>query len=191
MTLDNRVGYLLLGMFIGFILGYVVRLLREIKEELDEMIEHQDWDHKRDESGFMRYPIAADLAVLVVVAITAYAAFVSQVASNNSHTAVNSIAAVSDCNSKFISDTLVALNQRATYSADAIKANQLLQKDQRDFFVILLHKPPYTHHKLVQSTHDYVHSLNHYLAVSNKNLKKLQAYSLPSSTSYSDCLSGD
>lgn len=70
MELSERIGWLLIGMAVGFALGYIVAQLREIKEEVDEIDEIVKQTRKtprrrvRDENGFMRIPIVADLAYL-------------------------------------------------------------------------------------------------------------------------------
>ena len=73
MEFSERLLYLLLGGFIGFILGYIVRYLQVIKEELDEV--DQQVKDIRGEGGFMRKPVIADIVVLLLVVISAGAAF--------------------------------------------------------------------------------------------------------------------
>lgn len=72
MEFSERLLYLLIGGFFGFILGYIVRFLQVIKEELDEVDQHVK--EIRGEEGFMRRPLIADIVVLLLVIITAGAA---------------------------------------------------------------------------------------------------------------------
>lgn len=79
MDLWDRLVWLSIGCFIGFVLGYIVRSLHEIKEKVEHVdeivndVKSSKWES--EEGGFMRHPVAADIAVIVVVAITAWAAF--------------------------------------------------------------------------------------------------------------------
>jgi hypothetical protein len=92
MAFDERMQFLLLGMAIGFVLGYLVRLIKDIKDELDEVKEEIEevlpkTHQPRDEKGFMRFPLVADIALLLVVGLAFFAAVASQKASNDlSHT---------------------------------------------------------------------------------------------------------
>lgn len=72
MEFSERLVYLLVGGLFGFILGYIVRYLQVIKEELDEV--DQKVTDIRDEGGFMRKPLIADIVVLFLVVISAGAA---------------------------------------------------------------------------------------------------------------------
>lgn len=92
MDWNERLGWLVLGMLAGFVLGYIVRSLREIKEELDEVKdlekehirEHHDEElPERGEQGLTRKPVLLDIVLLLVVLLTAYAAFSSQKNSND------------------------------------------------------------------------------------------------------------
>lgn len=81
MEFADRLGWWLFGCAVGFILGYIVRYLREIKEEVhevDELVKKID-----KEGGFVRYPYVADVMLIVVVLVTVWAAFLSQKASND------------------------------------------------------------------------------------------------------------
>lgn len=87
MDWNERLGWLLLGMLAGFVLGYIVRSLREIKEELDEVrdLEREIVDHHPDkkEDGWARPRLVDDIALGVVILLVAFSAFLSQKASND------------------------------------------------------------------------------------------------------------
>lgn len=85
MGLDERLLWLLFGCAIGFILGYIVRSLRDIKDELDEVANEVTPKRKRTEAGFMRRFGISDLALLAVVILTVWAAFASSKASSDVH----------------------------------------------------------------------------------------------------------
>lgn len=95
MDLGDRIGWLILGCLIGFVLGYIARSLRDIKEELDEvdeLVKHvsgadNEQAEARKKEWWQRRLRGPDFALLAVVVITAYAAFMSQSASNDSKNA--------------------------------------------------------------------------------------------------------
>lgn len=76
----DRILWLAIGCFIGFVLGYIVRSLHYIKETVDHVDEivvneaETKPKHVRGDNGFMRHPIAADLAIFLVVGLTVWAA---------------------------------------------------------------------------------------------------------------------
>lgn len=76
MELSERISWLVLGMAIGFVLGYIVARLRDIKEEVDEIDEIVKQTQRvapkrvrreRDEDRFFRLPRGSDLAYLVAL----------------------------------------------------------------------------------------------------------------------------
>lgn len=93
MEYTDRFLWLSLGGGIGFVLGYIVRSLREIKEEVDEIVEierrirHDDQIPPKDSSDRSSqgssWELASRIALFIVVAVTVWAAFVSQKASND------------------------------------------------------------------------------------------------------------
>lgn len=85
MDLLERAIFLLIGGGVGFILGYIVARLREIKEEVDEVldIEKGKASRARGEEGFMRVPLVADIMYLTVLALVLYGVYLSIQASND------------------------------------------------------------------------------------------------------------
>jgi hypothetical protein len=191
MAFDDRLTSLLLGLVIGFVLGYFVRLMREIKKELDEVEKvvkdlgdhdnDQNGKHKREETGFMRYPMVANVAILLVVGLTAYAAFLSQKAVNDSQDAVT-------CNRQTLAEVIESLNERSTYSTDMAKANIELQRSQSDFFAVLLHKPPYSDARRSRAVRKYYEDLQTFLSLAEKNQGKLSNNPYPTIDDFSGCL---
>lgn len=190
MGLDDRLWYLLLGCLIGFVLGYITRALRDIKEELQE-VEHVV--RKKDERGFMRYPLVADLALILVVVVTVYAAFASQKASNDVKDAQDRIAQVTKCNQVYLTRALEALNERSTYSSDQAKANVNLQQKQLAFLTILLDVPPPTPAEGRKALTDYYKAvqegLEKFIDLSGKTLAKYRANPYPTEDELQACLS--
>lgn len=78
MNLVERAIFLAIGGGLGFILGYIVARLREIKEELDDVAEYQ---HKHDERGSFEWSFV-NIALLVVLVVVVVASFSSQRVSN-------------------------------------------------------------------------------------------------------------
>lgn len=192
MAFDDRLQYLLLGMAIGFVLGYLVRLVRDIKEELDkvdEIVERElggsDYD---GEKGSIKLPHLRDVAIFLVVGLTAYAAFMSQKASNDSSDAQDRIERVVYCNQSILSEALTVLNERSSYTKAAADANIDLQQSQSNFFSILLHRPPYSEAKRSQAVQDYYHDLKRFLRLANKSKVKNENNPYPTNEEFSICL---
>lgn len=89
MSLDERFVLLAAAFAIGCIVGYVTRMLTEIKKELEEL------PHQKDESGYGRVQAVNHFLLGCIVVLTAFAAFKSQNAVNqireNSRNSVISI----------------------------------------------------------------------------------------------------
>lgn len=74
MDLLERIIYFTVGGGMGFILGYIVARLRTIETKVDEVKnEVHEVDnivkHERDERGFMRFPLIADVAYLLALGL--------------------------------------------------------------------------------------------------------------------------
>jgi hypothetical protein len=77
METSERIGWILLGCVIGFVLGYVVRALKDIEEKVHHVEEVVNEDHQllhRDEDGLARYPLIMNTLLLLVVLLTVWAA---------------------------------------------------------------------------------------------------------------------
>jgi len=195
MAFDDRLLALFVGLSIGFVLGYLTRLMqgmKEIKEELDEVDtivkENLGNHHEGNESGFMRYPWVANFAVLVIVAITAWAAIVSQKASNDVQASQDRIEEVVVCLQTTLADVLESLNERGTYTTEVASANIDLQQAQSDLFDILRHKPPYSEERRQKAGRDYYQALQRFLEVAQKNRGKLVTNPLPTVQDFTTCL---
>lgn len=196
--IDDRWIHLLVGMAIGFVLGYFTRLVQdlreevhEVKEELDEVkdeIEHEVFPRIRDESGFMRYPWIANIAVLLTVGLTVYAAFVSQKASNDSQASQDRIENIVLCLQNAQSQTLKTLNERSTFTKATADANIELQQSQEVFFSILLHKPPFDEARRSQAAADYFQDLQRFLTLAKKGNTKVTENPFPTDEAFGDCL---
>ena len=81
MALTDRLESIFIGIVIGFVLGYLTKTLREIKQELDEV--DSKVSEIKDDRGAISFPAWRDAILMIVVFATAYAAILSQRASND------------------------------------------------------------------------------------------------------------
>lgn len=187
---DERVGWLLLGMAVGFIMGYIVRTLRElrsdvheVKEELHEVdgIVKKKLGERGNDSGFVIPETLRNILLLVVVLVVAGSAFVSQKASNEVHNSA-------DCNYEFLIKTISALNERTEFTTQQAQANIELQKSQQAFFELLLRKPPETEARRSAAAQEYLASLNNYIDLSKLSTNKIEENPYPEAKQLQDCL---
>ena len=196
MAFDDRLQYLLLGLGIGFVLGYLVRLVQgiqkdveDVKEELDEVDEIvKRIDHDTNEGGFMTTRWGANIAAILVVALAFYASIVSQNASNDVQKSQDRTDQVVTCNQNVLAEVLIALDERSTYSADLAAANIDLQQAQYDFFTLLAHKPPYSEERRHRAFLVYVDAQRAFLDLAEKSRAKVATHPYPSIEDFSTCL---
>lgn len=146
MDLNDRLVYLLIGVGIGFILGYITKALRNIEEELHEVDENVK--KVKDEGGFIRFPIFANLALVTVLVVAVWASFAAE---KNNDALVETqeelarqqvlIQRITTCNQMYLEQTVSALNERTTYSSDQARSNVKLVEAQARFLRILLTEP--------------------------------------------------
>jgi hypothetical protein len=198
MGLDDRLWYLLVGMAIGFVLGYLTRALNRLdekvdrlQEELDEVDEIIKEDHdrrSRDEGGFITPGWASSVALFIVIAVTVGAAFLSQKASNDAQNAQDTLKRVTACNSALLSKTIVALNERTTYTGAQANTNVDLQLAQSKFFDLLLHRPPFSEQKRFLAAQRYQESQHQFLDLAKKTANKVQENPYPTKAELQRCL---
>jgi hypothetical protein len=188
MGLGDRLGWLLLGCLIGFVLGYIVRYLHEIKEELDEVDHVVRKSHNED--GFVRNPIVLDVTLLLVVALTVWAAFASQKASNEVQQSQKTISRITFCNEQYLSKTIEALNERTTYSQEQANSNVALQRAQARFLTVVLTDPPVSKVQSKAALGQYFDALTKFVTVNGKADQKIENYPYPTNTELEDCLTG-
>ena len=204
MGFDDRLSLFMLGCLIGSVVGYIVRLLQESREKLNEVDEHvKDAHHApRDEKGFMRYRVVADVMMLIVLVITSWAAFSTQKVNNDLkstqadlaetqgdlESAQARMAGIVLCTSQTLGEALVALNERTTYSGARTQANVELQKMQADMLRILLHEPPYPEAAQEEAADQYFEALIRFLDLSEKQKGTTLKYDYPSVDGFEACL---
>lgn len=188
MDYQERIGWLLFGMAIGFVAGYIVRALRELKEdvhelkeeldEVDDIVKHQF----RGDDGFMSNRLVADIMMIVVLAMVLISTLVSIRASRT-------VEANADCSRDIFEKTIVALNERTTYAGAQADSNVELQRDQADFFSLLLKRPPETEARRSEAAQEYLASLEEFVELSEKTSSKIDNYPYPTNEELQACLS--
>lgn len=184
MTLDDRLGWFLLGVLIGSILGYITRSLRLQKEELDEVRDAL----VKDEKGFVRYPIVMDVALLLVVVFTVWASFASQRASNDLKDTQKDVARIAVCTSTVLSQALEALDERTTYAGEQATSNIELQKAQAQFLGVLLQEPPAQEKNRKNAANRYLNAVTDFVGTNTLAREKIQNYPYPTTDELSRCL---
>lgn len=128
------------------------------------------------------------VATGVCVVLVAVAAFITQNSANDSNKAVNQVQSLSICNQRIMAKTLIALNERSTFTKAAADSNINLQQSQADFFGILLHRPPYSENRRTKSSFDYYHDLQEFLNLAKKSRKKVEENPFPTVRDYNRCI---
>lgn len=184
MGFDDRLIWLLLGVAIGFFMGYLTRTLREIKEETHEVNvilkeQHPSKENEprqQDEGGRINPKFLNGLAIFLVVVLCAFASFKSQRASNELESTQEQLVQtqkrldkVVDCNADTLTNLLDAINTRTAFTRSAASSNLKLQKDQATMFRILFHIPPYTDKVREAALQDYIKSLGQFVVAGTQS----------------------
>lgn len=187
MDLNERILWLLFGMAIGFILGYIVRSLRDIKGEVDKietLIEKRQ--NESNEGGFTRNPIVLDIVLLFVIGLTAFAALSTQQVNNQFQADQAEDEQDTQCTEKFLGDTIAALNQRTTFVQNQARTNIQLQRAQFIFFTTIL-KNPSNDQIEIDAFHNYIDAQRGFLEA-NEKLKDPSFNPYPTAQELSTCL---
>ena len=208
MGLDERVFYLVLGILIGFVLGYFTHKLQNIEEKVEEV----DMIIKKDlgEDGFIRLPAWSSVkrwfskidikhvALLLVVLLSAAASFQSQIVSNKiernsaeDQKTQERIVRILTCNSSFLGKTILALNERTTYSTDQADANVKLQKEQLRLLTFALTVPPPSARDGQKAVDRYFKTLNNYVDLASKTASKQLKNAYPTSEEFTSCVNSE
>ena len=189
MSFDDRLGWLILGCLIGFVLGYISRLLQEVKATVDEVESVVKDEQDKGDHGFVRNSLIMDAALLAVIVLTVWASFSSQKASNDVQATQDKIARITYCNQRFIEQTISALNARTEYSQRQLSSNADLQKSQAAFLSVLLKKPPAAIPEREQAFQKYFEKLTNFVTTSARSNEQADANPYPTNDEFQDCLS--
>jgi hypothetical protein len=193
MDWSERLEWLILGCIIGFIMGYIVRTLREIKDELDEVDEIVKENHglPKSEHGRIHPPTAAGIALIIVVGLSVWASFASQKAANDSQSIQDQLSHISQCNKDYLSKTISVINARTRYSQRQAVANVELQKSQARFIALILHKPPLPERKIRAAFTEYFQDLNTFLNTSSNTANVVDNNPYPTADELDACINND
>lgn len=184
MDFDERLSWLVLGGLIGFALGYVVRHLQEIKEELGEV--EKVVKNLKNEDGLLRHPVLLDIVLLIVVVMTVWASFASQRASNSVQSNQDRIENITVCNQVFLSNTIEALNERTAYAETQVNANIDLQDKQMRFFTTIYNNPSNDQVE-IQAFRNYLQALTDFVRVSKDAKLTNKQHPFPTAEELSNC----
>lgn len=176
MDFDDRLSWLVVGCLIGFVLGYAAKTLRETHQtaELSAAMTNK-------ESGFIQFPVVANVCLALAMCITLGAAVSTQNAKNRMDRSVI-------CNQKILDELLIVVNARTNHSVLASESNVELQKSQAKMLRTLLHKPPYSERRQDEATKDHFDNLLKFLDLSEKSAKSADTYSYPTVADLEACL---
>lgn len=187
----TRILYLLLGCVIGFIVGYIVRSLREKNETVEEVDEPMIIKLPgTKEGGLIQSRLGTNLALFLVVALVAWAAFSSQVASNKVRDSQKEQDLSVTCTETFLASTISALNARTSNSQDQTQANVDLQKAQATFLSVFFVTPPSTSDQREAALRTYFDSLTAFTTTSAKTSDNVAQNPYPSATDFVNCIKG-
>jgi hypothetical protein len=181
----DRLIFLLIGGFIGFVLGYIVRSVHAIKEEMNVM--ENKIDRQNLERGTARTDLLTRIGLLLVVCLTAFSAFSSQRNTNSSKDTQDALVRVTICTQQYLEKTITALNERTTYTQEQNEAVVELQTSQAHFLTQILDrtKTPDEH---IQELKNYLQSLTNFLMISVKSSHKVAENPFPTSTELQLCM---
>lgn len=196
MGFEERLGWMLLGCGIGFVLGYLVRTVRDLKGELDEvdgLVKRKLGDRATDhaeptDAGLVRYPLLLDVALVFVLALCVWASFASQKASNDAEEVQKAQGVFVSCNTEYLSKTIRALNERTTYATEQARSNIELQRAQAEFVSVLLKDPPVPINARREALERYFDALNNFIAITSKVADKAETNPYPTNEDLRECL---
>jgi hypothetical protein len=176
-----------LGFLVGACLGAIAGYLRGIKKVVNETMVKVDHLEHRNESGALSFPSLQGLGMVVVIVITVYAAFMSQVASNKVSDAQGIRDRENLCTTNVLFSTVEALNARTSLTVDQAKANAVLQKAQLRFIRILV-DPNAEPGASIKELQEYFTALEKFVKIVDQAVNTYQDYPYPTEQSYTRCL---
>ena len=185
MGLDERLFYLLLGVAIGFIIGYITRMIQKIEKEVSIIKKN------REEGGFMRKPILADAAILLTVLLTVFAAFQSNQASRevveNSERDQHVVSCIVTSSTKLLN----AVNERTSNSAAQGAANIALQEAQSAFIANALQEPPLEPDRVEEALTIYFAAISDFVEIQSDTLDTQSDNPYPTDDELQACIDNE
>ena len=198
MELTERVLLFATGAFVGFIFGWMVASIRDIKEELDRVdTATTGEDHTIVKKNRFRRLSITNLSLIVVVALVAYAAFVSGQAANKSEEALKHvendqevIQRITYCNQYFLIETISDLNARTTFAIDQAEANIKLQRAQSRYLEVLLTRPPLPEANLFDALETYFSVLSDFVRLARLTTMRAEENPFATEEEVASCFDG-
>lgn len=187
MSFDSRFGWMLMGCIIGFMCGYIVRSLRELKDQVEQVEQHVK--EKSKDEGFVRNALVLDMALILVIALTVWASFSSQKSSNDVKNTQATLTNITICNQQYLSKTISALNSRTQYSQQQADANVDLQQAQFKFLTTIINRTTHTDAERQKQSLDYLDALQRYLTLAGKSSSTIKDNPYPTNAELATCLS--
>lgn len=198
--MSERIILLFIGCCVGFVLGYLVKTVRCIQQNVEGMTNVNTINDNStnrtgsNDSGIIRRPLLYDIVLFGIIAITVWAAITSQSASNKVQNTQDEqsitqaqLAKITDCNKEYLKQTVSALNERSTYTLQATQANVVLQNTAARFFTLVLKEPPLTNAEGRKAVQDYLDALNEFVTLSGKTAQKVAENPFPEDADLEAC----
>lgn len=190
----------------------VAHEIHDIKEEVDEIDTIVKEKRERDEVGALRLPQFTQfkwrdvnwqaVVLFVVVAMSVFASFSTQANNNKLEAAVQDIKEgqsadkdqnarlerISQCTLEFTSKTILALNERTTYTPALSQANVDVLQAQADFLNVVFEVPPPGEQAGRKAGATYIAALDKFNAIAAKNSKKTEDFAYPTNQELANCL---
>lgn len=191
MIVNTRLEYLLIGCAIGFIVGWFTRSLKEATTVLEEVEKPMILSLKGTEpGGLIKSRLGTNIALFLVVALTAWAAFASQNASNRVTNSQKEQDKSVLCTQTFLASTISALNARTQNSQEQNEANSDLQKAQATFLGVFFITPPASTAQRSEALKTYFDALTRFTTSSATTGDNVAKNPYPTPTDFLNCIHG-
>lgn len=183
--MTERVSSLLIGLAIGFVLGYFTRTLQKIERKVDAM--DRMVKKQRNEEGFMRFPLMADAMMIVILCVSVFASFQTQKVNNDLQETQKAQRISTQCTQEYLAKTILALNERTENTINTSEKNVELQKAQVAFLRLTLIDPPLPDERIESGLRTYFESLTEFIDAAAAGQTKRQMYPYPTTEEFEHC----
>lgn len=197
MEIYDRLTYLILGIPIGFIGGFITKSFMLIRSKVDHMGTNTQEDDTKDILDRSRWSVIKEefdkipfdrVALFLVVMLSLVASFQSQATSHRVQESAVRDARVLECNSEFLGKIILALNERTTYSTGQADSNVDLQQAEFELMKQIIKKPPLTSAEKEEAIRQYLIRLRAFLDLSEKTANKQEANQYPTLDDFNLCV---